>query len=243
MPPFPKIDPDDILRRLRAGDRTNKIASDLGVPPSRISYWKRKFGFPRTFSPPKFDHGLVRVYHAQGYSDADIAAAVGLKGVARIGRIRRRMGLTANGRHSARSVAKRRAIGLAHKARRLASGGPASLYSLDGERYRRQSRQLAARYGLPEDLPRVAVGVVVALASGPRTARQLARELRRPSTNPLHYHRFDCSHRCGLPAKNYLTGLCRLGLVSAVKRRRGETTYLLTPHALRLLAGAGKEAV
>lgn len=101
---------------------------------------------------------------------------------------------------------------------------------------------LAARYGLPADLPPAQVEAVLALAAGPLTADALADRCGR-ARRPCHrsgYARFGCPTAAG---KNHLTALRRRGLVAYLARCRGKGNgggrgvgvYLLTAAAMDLL--------
>jgi hypothetical protein len=102
--------------------------------------------------------------------------------------------------------------------------------------------ELAARYGLPADLPPAQVRVVLALAGGPLPAAALADRCGRADRPcyPTPFHRFNCRV---VPGRNHLSALVRRGLVARTEvtrgkgngRGRGPGVYLLTAAAMDLL--------
>lgn len=230
MPPPKGIDPAEVRRRLLAGEHHEAVAAALGVKRSSVSYWRRRLGLPKV-SRRTVDRDRVRALHARLLSYADIGAAVGCS-VTAVKKVVRELGLTPHGK---RSVSFRRKMA-AHFRRRCAAAGVASLRHLAPEEpHRANTRRLCRRYGLPDDLKRVEVRAVVALAAGPLAADVLADRCGRNQRKQGGYHRFNCP-TCD--SGNYLTDLCRRGLLAAVKRPNRPTVYLLTAAALDLLARA-----
>lgn len=235
MPTLNKIRPDRVRAMLASDTPPAALASALGVSHSSVSYWRKKLGLPpadqRTISRKR-----VAELHARGWADEAIAAELGCHRTG-VGKVRRSLGLPAHRSKSETFAPKMRA----HYLRRTAAAGVRSLRQLNPDAYRRNSRSLARRYGLPDDLFRVQVRVVLALAGGPRTAAQLAGDTGRGQPRINGYHRFGCPH---CPSGNYLTDLVRRGIVLAVRQpgRRPTRTYLLTAAAIDMLSAAPKEA-
>jgi len=185
--------------------------------------------------------GRVRRWWALQVSDAEMARRLGV-GPRTVCTMRARLGLPswyARGRLNAAQRAARREAMLAA----LARAGSESLRQRGRGTAARRRADLAGRYGLPPDLFVTQIRATLALAGGPMTASQLAAAL---GLRPGGYRSFTTPQTRG----NYLTDLCRRGLVARVpvdrgrgnRSGRGESLYLLTPLAMGLLAAAGTEA-
>lgn len=191
-------------------------------------------------TPNKVDPGRLRELHAAGRTDAEIMAALGLARVT-VRKWRGRLGLPAHGQGGAPARA-RKATRLCEQLSRL---GVPHLRAANPHDHAAAAARLAAGYGLPADLFPAQVRILLALAGGPAATGALADAAGRgPNRNP--HHRFNYR---ACPGRNYLTDLCRRGLVARApgpKSRpgpgRGESVYFLSPAAIDLLAGAGREA-
>lgn len=226
-------DPEQLRALFAAGTRSCEVRRITGLCHSTINYWRTKLGFVG----PARDRGrraeLARL-HAEGKVDREIAAIMGgtFSGV-RI--MRQRMGLKAHGKASASFRAKQQA---AYR-RRCDAAGVQSLRQLAVVTGRAglRARLLAEKYGLPADLRKVQVAIVVALASGPLTANDLGDRLGR---SPHHYEPNCRGYRrfnhAPLPSGNYLTDLCNRGLITRTAVAGREPLWALAPLALAMLA-------
>lgn len=229
--PLPKwIDSAEVHRRLVAGEHHEAIAAALGVERSTIGYWRQRLGLPKA-TRRRVDRDRVRELHAQLLSYADIGDAIGCS-VTTVRNVVREIGLVPHGK---RSVSFKRKMS-DHFRRRCVAAGVASLRQLvPDDPHWANTRRLCERYGLPDDIRRVQVRVILALAAGPLPADQLADACGRNQRKAGGYHRFNMP---SCPGGNYLTDLCKRGLLAAVKRPNRPTIYLLAAHCLDLLARA-----
>lgn len=220
-----------------AGKRVRDVELETGLAHSTVVYWSRKLGFD-AFQRDQGKRPRLAALHAAGKVDSEIAAELGCT-VTNVRQMRVRMGLPAHGKDSASFKAR---MGAAYR-RRTAAAGVASLRQLIGTGLGTYSRRLAARYGLPGDLRKFQVRIVLALIAAPKTEHALADELGRGQCRSAAYargyHRFN---HASLRSGNYLTDLERRGLV--VRARRGPDDVLLglTPLALGMLAAKGGAA-
>lgn len=173
----------------------------------------------------KTDTEAVRSLHAAGRNDSQIAAVLGWdRGT--VGQMRRRLGLPVA---FDRATQGRKFVRLAIATR---------LDRMDTAR-----REFAARYGLPSDLKATQVDVILVLLDGPATAEMLAERCSRGKGGSYRpgFDRFRCDPRSG--RNNYLTDLCRRGLITRIPGRRGKGNgsgwgfglYMLTAACLDLL--------
>lgn len=102
--------------------------------------------------------------------------------------------------------------------RQMAAAGVRCINDLNPDWRRKKATDLARRFGLPAELWGTQVRIVLALAAGPMTAATLARVLGR-KRQPNPFHSLNCRQ---VPGGNYLTDLCRRGLVAYSPRTRGE---------------------
>lgn len=152
----------------------------------------------------KVDPDRLREWHAAGMCDRDAADRFGAT-VSAVFQARRALGLPPNPSPHKRAASARNARSLA----------------------KRCPLRLAERYGLPAGTPDREVGVLVALAAGPRTRAEVA-----AATGVR-----AGSGRSGYLA-NVLYRLMRKGWVAAARSGPGRTAaraYLLTPAAMDLL--------
>lgn len=225
------------LERVRAmhPDHTAaQIGLVLGRSPSAIGQAVRKLGLrklpDRTPLLPR-----VRELHGRGLTDTAIAEALaaelcGSRHPRReAGRLRAALGLAPN----AEAILAARRRGVRAQAAKLGIGTPAELRS-------RKHRAFAAGYGLPAELGPRHVQAVLALASGPKTKRQLCEAL------GMTFHpQSRRTLKSNGPGGSYPADLIRLGLVAARRAYRAgwrtgfDAVYALTPKALDLLAQKG----
>lgn len=223
------LDPDRVRALLiESGGRVSGVARTLGVSHTTIFYWREKLGIAKGDRGRKAHPDRVRELHSQNLSDADIATELGCTRVA-VKNCRRRLGLKAHGKQSVSFAVKMSA----NYRRRTAALGVTSLQQLNPGKRERETAELAAQYGLPTDLLRLQIRLVLELVSGPRTAGELADAVgrtMRAQSNP--YHRLNHSPCQG---GNYLTNLLRRGLIAWVDQ--GKTrVYMLSPLAMEMLA-------
>lgn len=226
-----KLDPDRVRALLIAsGGRVSGVARTLGVSHTTIFYWREKLGIAKGDRGRKAHPDRVRELHARNLSDADVAAELGCTRVA-VKRARVKLGLPPNGKQSRSFVEKMRA----NYRRRTVGLGITTLRQLNPGKREKETAELAAQYGLPTDLLRLQIRIILELVSGPRTAGELADAVgrtMRAQKNP--YHRLNHSPCQG---GNYITNLLRRGLVTWVDQGKARV-YMLTPMAMEMLASA-----
>lgn len=235
------LDADRLRAMFAAGANVAEVCRETGAAHGTVCYWREKLGFAPT-RRRKIDPVRLAELHASKLGDRDVAAVFGCTPHA-VKLARRKYGLVAWNKELPSYRARQRE----NYRRRCEAAGVRSLRTLSPEAHVAARRRLTALYGLPGDLYAVQVAVVVALAGGPRTARELADLCGRGRASANPYHRFNnplCGH-----SKNYLSDLAARGLV--VSRPglrgegngsgRGESVYLLTPAAMAMLAAAGKD--
>ncbi len=231
MPQSNRLDGPEVRRRLLGGESVTALAAEYGVCPATISYHRRVAGLPPTVKWWKVDPALVRELHAAGRSDQEIAGEIGAAYFA-VRRARQRLGLPALGKKTERY----RTLQKANFARRQAANGCGLRGTAKArEGYERNSRALAESYGLPPDLRRVQVRVLIALSAGPLHSDALADACDRGQRQYSGYHRFN---QGTVPGGNYLADLRRRGLIAQSRRGR-RSVYFLTPVCIDLLAAAG----
>lgn len=224
------LDPDRVRALLiESGGRVSGVARTLGVSHTTIFYWREKLGIAKGDRGRKAHPDRVRELHSQKLSDADIAVHLNCTETA-VKNCRRKLGLKTHGKQSVSFIEK----ASASYRRRTAAMGITTLRQLNPGKRERETAELAAQYGLPTDLLRVQIRLVLELVSGPRTAGELAdavgRTMMRAQKNP--YHRLN--HRV-VQGGNYLTNLLRRGLIAWVDQ--GKTrVYMLSPLAMEMLA-------
>jgi hypothetical protein len=195
------VDGDNYLRKHYGQVPAKQIAACLGV--TVVSVFRRA---DRLGLTTKMDRGLVawrkqkiRELNAQGWSDSEIAATVGITR-REICNHRKRMGLASNRnneRYRQRVAAKTR--------EQCAKAGVDSLAEIRA----REFRKLAAGLGWPEDLQVRSVQILETLyARGPMTRRQLAKaiDIRWPNV----HRAFNSKQANG---GSYLSDLQHRGLV------------------------------
>lgn len=223
MPTPGKVDRARMAALLAEGAAPAAIAAELGVGHAAVSYWRARLGHPPCRRWSKCDPARLRELHALGWADQAIADAFGcLRGA--VTKMRRRLGLPAHRHRSATFAAKMRA----HFERRTREAGTRGLRAIYPGAYERNSADLARAYGLPADLFRAQVRVLLALADGPRTAALLADAAGRGRRHIDGYHRFNVP---SCPGGNYLADLRRRGLIALV----GKSLWTLTPLAMDLM--------
>lgn len=195
--------------------------------------------------PPLNDHDKHRLrrFWAAQMPDADIARR--LNATRRlVGMWRKRLGLPSWFRGSPTPQGRER-IRAALRAN-LARFGVTTLVKLRPDYAEQRRRELASRYGLPEDLHIRETEILLVLASGPATATAIAERLRL-RLEPGGYKSFNAPCAGG---GNYLTALARRGLIVRVpvsrgkgnRSGRGASQYMLTPAAMDMLASNKEKA-
>lgn len=223
-------DPDQLRALFARGARSCEVRERTGLSHAAIKYWRDKLGFVG----PTRDRGRredLRRLHAEGKVDREIAAALGCTpGNVRV--MRNRMGLKPHGKGERFSR-----LHAEHYRRRCAAAGVTSIRQMADCGIGKAARQFATRYGLPEDLPKLAVRIVVELAGGPLTANALGDRVGRAAHHYdgkwRGYKRFN-HVKC--PSGNYLSDLKSRGLIVRTPVKDGEALWALTPLALSLLA-------
>ncbi len=219
-----------LVRQRYAADGAATLAAELGRTRKAVSLMA---GLLRRTRPnhrwtPRADATLRRM-NAAGLPDGIIAKRLGCdRGTVR--HRRRLLGLPSNqhGPHH-RGSTRRKA------AEQLKRAGLRSM----GELRVKAWGDAAEKYGLPRDLNPTAVKIVLALAAGPKTRRELvaALGLRWKTANGGRNNL-----TCGRAEGSYPAWLAALGLVECVSRYgRGRlpSAYRLTPAAVVRLRGAG----
>lgn len=192
--------------------------------------------------PPMVDPARVRRLWEQGLTDPQIARRLGVNSW-NVRACRRRLGIVskyATKLGQPHSPATRAKLSAGLKCR-LEAAGVRSLCQLGEEpRNKRQRRELARRYGLPEDLYLAQVQILLALADGPKTLAELVAATGRGSRKHRYDHAF---HYRKAPGSCYLSDLARRGLILRARTCRGKGhgsgagpgLYLLTPLAMDLM--------
>lgn len=170
-----------------------------------------------------------------GHTDTEIATTLRADRHA-VGDWRRALGLPANANGVRHRASIRRAA-----ARQVKRAGLGSLAELRVKAWGDHSE----KHGLPRELNPTAVRVVLALAAGPKTRREIVAALGRAwKAGNRGRNNLNCRKGGG----SYLAWLDKLGLVRRVPRyvragKRGatqqESVYRLTPTAVERLRGAG----
>lgn len=221
-----------LLRELYATHTAAEVADRLGRSLSSTynhaaSLGLRKVGHNRPLTPAQ--QVIVRVYHAAGYCDREIAQRLGVErrwfSEKRLG-----MGLASN------ALSERRRRQVADKTRQqIQAAGVSSLAEIRVKAY----RQFARKRGWPEDLrPRAVLILDVLYEQGAMTRREIAEAVGMPWKGS---RKSLCSND---PEGSYLAHLTARGFVSVAKRGRrvhgrGKSlnTYSVTPGIIR-----GKES-
>jgi hypothetical protein len=182
--------------------------------------------------PPAADR-LLRRRHAAGWSDTEVAAELGCERH-RVAARRKALGLPALfGVRGAPWTPRRRRLVAEATRRQLAAAGCATLAELRVRRF----AAFAESYGLPGSVGVRGTQVVVALAAGPMTRREIVAALGlrwKPGNGGRN--NLSSSH----PEGSYLGHLQALGLVARVRRHQSPSVYVLTAACLDRLADAGK---
>jgi hypothetical protein len=198
------------------GIKQKALTLGLSLPPD--PHWTYRFGPQGApgVMPDLIDR--IRLSHAEGYSDSEIAVEVGVERHV-VGKYRRSLGLSSN-RHSPRVRSK-----ISETCRRLALDDPSNGY----ERLARPRRAYASRSGWPVYLPpqQVAVLNLLAALGVPAPAEELQAALK--VRDRAQFHRL-------------LLALFRANLVVRVRiapqpgtRGIGPYVYTLSPHALAIV--------
>lgn len=229
-----------LLRRRYGVDPTAALAGRLGRTAKAVYLMAVKLrpSTRRMRWTPRADAKLRRL-NAAGLPDGRVAAELRCDRHTVAGR-RKALGLPSNqhGHHAANRLREKATEQL----------GRLGLRSM-GELRVKAWGDLAERYGLPRELNPTAVRVVLALAGGPMTRRQIVAALGR-AWKTANGGRNNLS-AAKKPGGSYPGWLVSLGLIARVPRyersgRRGttqrESVYVLTAAATDRLAAAGKGA-
>lgn len=182
----------------------------------------------------------VRRMSSGGYSDTEIATALGGIDRHRVTAKRKELGLpTLFGVKGAKWHERKRLEVAKQTKKQLKKAGAKSL----GELRSRMFGQLGTEYGLPAGLPLRAVQVVLVLAEGPMTRRQIVERLGM-KWKPLSRQNLCCRNQGG----SITAVLLARGLICRIHRARsgGEKgvripdLYMLTGHAMELLTAHAK---
>jgi hypothetical protein len=224
---------DEVLRRDYLRVPTTELARSLDRTPTAVYQRAKKIGLAAgRFEWTEAVDVRFRELYAAGLPDGQIADDLGCIREA-VGRRRRSLGLPVNA--AALLEARRRAV--RSQLRRL---GCATLAELRA----RRSRAIPKRYGLPEDLQFRHVGIILVLAAGPKTRRQIVEALGL-KWNPRNRGRNNLKNQ----NTSYLGELIARDLVVSIRVSHGKgggqgchhSVYSLTPRAMDMLASAGKE--
>lgn len=235
--PWTRAEKRAVRDRYRA-EGAARLAADLRRPLGGIYQLAAKLGLRRarphfrwTVAAVELLARLVRT----GHSDAEVADRMGADRHA-VGAWRRALGLPSNAHGRRHRDGTRRAT-----AAQLARAGVRSMGDLRVKAW----GDAAEKYGLPRDLNPTAVKIVLALAAGPKTRREIVAALgRRWKAGNRGRNNLNCRKGGG----SYLAWLDKLGLAVRVPRyvragHRGptqqESVYRLTPAAVGRLRGAG----
>jgi hypothetical protein len=201
----------------------SQIARQLGRTPSGVFQCARNMGLsiPQRFKAPDMV-AFIRARNAEGWSDAEIAAARGVDRHA-VGHVRKSLGLPCNGKTSDRYRARVRA----KTAEQLKAAGVPTLAALRCKVYRERSRAA----GWPEDLrPRAVQMLSVLWERGPQTRRQLAEAIGMPwlgSRKSLVSNDPGGSYLAYLIARGLVISLGRVGTVHGKGKGRSVQVYSL----------------
>lgn len=207
--------------RRKAVSRVAKIAQSLGL--RKLSRW------------PAEALDRVKALHAEGHTDAQIRDRMGDTfkpgecGRLQVTNVRRRFGLPPNA--DTPHARQARQAGLRNQLRTLGVGRVTELRT-------RSHRLLAERYGLPADLKKVQVLMVLALAEwGALTVAELKAACGLRPGHRLLCNSAGTTYQADLVDRG-LAVRVPTGIAGAVKGPR--CRFLLTAHALELLAAAGE---
>lgn len=210
--------------------RTATIAACLGKSPHAVYLTANRLGLSEKQSTPIRDqHAEFMRLHRLGWSDAEVAAALGVtrEGVTEY-RSRQKPPLPANGRNERyrRRVAE-------NTKRQCQEAGVASLAEVRVLAF----RDFAKRNGWPEDLRPRAVQILNLLYdNGPMTRRQIvaAAGMRWRGSRPsLCSNDPEGSYLANLIARGLVVSLGRIGTVHGKGKGRSVQVYAVPPHVVR----------